>query len=218
MRRLFNALLLKGLWKCEPIHAIMIWILLAFLGWFGSPYFIYHAIGAPEPATAPRYVGTLRVAGELQRSKTGWKPPKYFIRTSQGEIEIHCDYLPYPTECSLFHDFHKRYPEMIYEIGYDRYWGIDFIRYPANVPPRLQEYGAPHIISQRRKNFLKYHQTPAALFVLASLIYAYLVWQSYENSRPKRPPDTDTPSPKPDAAKESAALTQLKKTKSLFDR
>jgi hypothetical protein len=107
---------------------------------------------------------------------------------------------------------------MIYEIGYDRYWGVDFIRFPDSVPQRLQEHGAPHIVSQGRKVFLKYHQTPAVLFVFAFLTYAYLVWQAYENSKPKKPGDPDPSPPQPDAPKEPAELTQLKKSKSFFDQ
>jgi hypothetical protein len=108
MRRLLDALLLKGLWKFKPIHVLAFWVFLAYQGWMGSPYFMYYFVGAPEPGTAQRYVGTLRVEGELQRSKTGWIPPRYFIRTNQGEKEIHCDYLPSPNECSMFYDFHKK--------------------------------------------------------------------------------------------------------------
>lgn len=218
LRKFIDALLLKGLWKFEPIHVIALWCILAFLGWMGGPYFMYHVVGAPEPGTAPRYVGTLRVEGELQRSRFGWKPPRYFIRTSKREVEVHCDYLPYPSECSLFHDFYKQYPQMEYEVGYDRYWGIDFIRYPNYLSQKLQEYGAPHIISQRRRGFLKYHRTPATLFVFALLLYAYFIWQSYENCKPKKPGDPDVSPPKPDAPREPAELTRLKKSKSLFDQ
>jgi hypothetical protein len=218
MHRLLNALLLKGLWKFKPIHVVVFWLFMAYQGWMASPYFMYYVVGAPAPGTAQRYVGTLRVEGELQRSKTGWIPPRYFIRTSKGEIEVHCDYLPYPIECSLFHNFYKQDPNMVYEVGYDRYWGIDFIRYPNYVSQKLQEYGAPHIISQSRYVFLKYHRTPAAIFFFAFLLYAYCIWQSYENSNPKKSGTPDASPPKPDAHKQPAELTKLKKTKSFFDQ
>jgi hypothetical protein len=218
MRRLFDALLLQGLWKFKPIHVMVFWVFLAYQGWMGSPYFMYHVVGAPEPGTAQRYVGTLRVEGELQRSKTGWIPPRYFIRTNQGEREVHCSYLPYPIECSLFHNFYKQYPQMEYELGYDRYWGIDFIRYPDYVSQKLQEYGASHIVSQRRQAFLKFHSIPAALFLIAFLFYASFIWQAYDDSKPKKPGDSDAPPPNPAAVKEPAELAQLKKTKSLFDQ
>jgi hypothetical protein len=118
----------------------------------------------------------------------------------------------------MFYDFHKIYPGIIYEVGYDQYWGVDFIRYPSNVSERLQEHGAPKIVTSRRQVFLKYHRTPATLFVFAFLLYAYLIWQSYENSKPKKSLDPDAPSSKPDTATESTELTKLKKTQSLFDQ
>jgi hypothetical protein len=140
--RLLSALLLHGLWKFKPIHVLVFWVFLAYQGWLGSPYFMYHVVGAPEPGTAQRYVGTLRVQGELQRTKTGWIPPRYFIRTNQGEVEVHCGYRPYLRECSKFYDFHKIYPDMIYSVGYDRYWGMDYIKYPDPIPLRYQANSA----------------------------------------------------------------------------
>lgn len=218
MRRLFDALLLKGLWKFKAIHVIAFWCFMAYQGWMASPYFMYYVVGAPEPGTAQRYVGTLRVEGELQRSKTGWIPPRYFIRTSKGEVEVHCGYMPYTRECWRFYDFHKRFPAMIYEIGYDEYWGLDFIKYFGEVSPKFQENGLPEIINIGRKASLIPHQTPATIFFFAFLLYAYLIWQAYENSNPKKSGDPDASPPKPDIAKEPAELTQLKKTKSFFDQ
>jgi hypothetical protein len=49
IRRLWGALLLKGVWKFKPIHAVVFWVFLAYQGWMGSPYFMYHVVGAPEP-------------------------------------------------------------------------------------------------------------------------------------------------------------------------
>jgi hypothetical protein len=190
MHRLLNALLLKGLWKFKPIHVVVFWLFMAYQGWMASPYFMYYVVGAPEPGTAQRYVGTLRVEGELQRSKTGWIPPRYFIRTNQGEKEIHCGYRPYLRECWRFYDFQKRFPAMIYEIGYDEYWGLDFIKYLGDASPKLQENGLPEIISIGRKASLIQHRTPATLFIFALLIYA----------------------------KQPAELNKLKKSKSLFDQ
>lgn len=216
--RILNAVLLRGLWKFKPIHVFALLVFLAYQGWLGSPYFMYYFVGAPEPGTAQRYVGTLRVEGELQRTKTGWIPPRYFIRTNQGEVEIHCGYKPYLRECWRFYDFHKHFSTMIYEIGYDRYWGIDYIRYPSDVSPKFQENGLPEIINTGRKASLIQHQTPAIIFFFIFLLYLYLIWQTYENSKPKRPPDADTLSLNPDAAKEPTELTKLKQTKSFFDQ
>ena len=218
VRRLWGALLLKGVWRFEPIHAVVFWVFLGYMGWFGSPYFMYHFVGAPEPGTAPRYVGTLRVEGELQRTRTGWKPPRYFIRTNQGDKEIHCGYRPYPRECWRFYDFHKRFPEMNYQVGYDGYWGIDYIKYPNDASPKLHENGLPEIINLGRKTSLLQHQTSATLFIFAFLLYAYLVWQSYENSNPKKLLESDASPPKPGPTKEPAELTKLKKEQSLFDQ
>jgi hypothetical protein len=63
MKKLTEALLLKGLWKIKPIHVVLFWLFMAYQAWMGSPYFMYYVVGAPEPGTAPRYVGKLRVEG-----------------------------------------------------------------------------------------------------------------------------------------------------------
>jgi hypothetical protein len=151
MRRLFDALLLKGLWKFKPIHVLAFWCFMAYHGWMASPYFMHYVVGAPEPGTAPRYVGTLLIEGELQRSKTGWIPAKYFIRTASGDVEFHCGYPPYRRECSvlasgLLSSYHGLQPV---EVGVDPYWGVDFMKFPPPYEHFNDRYEPKSVVSRR---------------------------------------------------------------------
>ncbi len=138
MRRLFDALLLKGLWKFKPIHVVAFWCFMAYQGWMASPYFMYYVVGAPEPGTAQRYVGTLIIEGSLRRTKSGWIPPRYFIRTASGDVEFHCGFLPYTKSCFLHDDnFRGLTP---FEVGYDPYWGVDFRKYPPPYAHFTKDY------------------------------------------------------------------------------
>ena len=60
MKKLTEALLLKGLWKIKPIPVVLFLLFMAYQAWMGNPYFMYYVVGAPEPGTAPRYVGKLK--------------------------------------------------------------------------------------------------------------------------------------------------------------
>ena len=117
MRRLFDALLLKSVWKFKPIHGVMLVLFLAFEFWMISPYFMYYVVGAPEPGTAPRYVGKLRVEGELRRTGSGWIPPRYFLETDRGDVVFHCGFLPYKKECPVARVYQGLHPV---EVGIDR--------------------------------------------------------------------------------------------------
>ena len=152
MRRIFDAFLLKGLWKFKPIHVIAFWCFMAYQGWMASPYFMYYVVGAPEPGTAPRYVGTLRIEGKLQRTNRGWIPPRYFVVTKNGEVEFHCGYPPYIRECAglargLLSSYDGLHP---IEVGLDSYWGVDFMKFP---PPyeHFNERYEPQWVSSRRE-------------------------------------------------------------------
>ncbi len=150
IRRLFDALLLKGLWKFKPIHVVAFWLFMSYQGWMASPYFMYYVVGAPEPGTAQRYVGTLVIEGKLQRTKSGWIPPRYFIRTAAGDVEFQCGYPPYRRQCTglaggLLSSYHGLQP---FEVGFDPYWGVDYMKFPppyehfnGNYEPQWVTYG-----------------------------------------------------------------------------
>jgi hypothetical protein len=99
MQRFIDALMLKGTWKPKPFHVVLLAVFLAYQGWMASPYFMHYVVGAPDPGSAPRRVGKLRVEGELRRTGAGWTPPRYFLETRQGDVEFHCGYLPYKRAC-----------------------------------------------------------------------------------------------------------------------
>jgi hypothetical protein len=91
------------------------------------PFWRFYLIGAPAPGTAPRYVGEVSIVGDMIRTRYGWRPRKYFIQTLEGPKELRCGFWPSYTSCPIV--YRSRVGE-IYEIGYDPYWGVDYIKYP----------------------------------------------------------------------------------------
>lgn len=184
MRRIFDALLLKGLWKFKPIHVIAFWCFMAYQGWMASPYFMYYVVGAPEPGTAQRYVGTLRIKGETTRGKSGSIPPRYFLDTEKGEVEFHCDYRPIKLDCMPWIGWHtlkkpSKYIGQKMEIGYHPYWGIDHLKLPHQIGTTEQRTASNEVM-EVRLNGLSYHKNSLAFFICLVLLYLYLIWQAIE--------------------------------------
>lgn len=188
--RLLGAMLLHGLWKLQWYQTVfLLWPMILSAAWGASPYFMVYVVGMPEPGTAPRYVGTIRFEGKLQRTKTGWIPPTYFIQTSKGDVEFHCRYRPSKNECWFNAGLgSKPNPDDIYEIGYDPYWGLDYIKYPPKLS-KLDEYGDPKIISRGRIGSLSNHKRDAVWLCFLFLSYISLIWLTYQKSAPKQPPE-----------------------------
>jgi hypothetical protein len=183
--RILSAVLLHGLWKLRWYQTVFIlWPMLIVAAWGASPYFMVYVVGMPEPGTAPRYVGTVRFEGELQRTKTGWIPPKYFIQTSNGEVEFHCGYLPYFRECGRFHGLTGgEHTADIYEVGYDPYWGVDYIKYPAWLT-HLNADTVPKQVISTRLLYLERHFRSLMWFSFLLLLYFYLIWLTHQKSAP----------------------------------
>lgn len=197
MKKFFDVLMLKGLWKIKPIHVVMFWLLLVYQAWMGSPYFMYYVVGAPEPGTAPRYVGKLRVSGELQRTRDGWIPPRYFVQTPQGEVEFHCGYLPYKRECFPLGDDKRIEPEGLIVVGADPYWGVDYMKLPFKpvYAHRNDYFESLESKKNLRTLFLPAHRWSAIRFCLGAFVYMLAVmlsaWFS-SSPRPRRPGDPPT--------------------------
>ena len=183
-RRFIRAIALHRYWKFRWYHAVLIWLMLAAYGWGASPYFMVHMGGMPETGTAPRYTGTIRTEGELTRTKNGWKPPKYFIRTSEGDVEFHCGYLPSRRECWLYGVFAGK-PDSgdVYEIGYDRYWGVDYIKYPDKIATKLDP-NKLNSIQNWRIHYLPYQNRDLAWFCVILSVYIIVVCLAYCASDP----------------------------------
>jgi hypothetical protein len=182
LRSFGRALLLRGLWHFRWYHVLAIWPLLAVQAWFAGPYLLVPQ-HVPKPGTFPRYVGTIRVEGQPQRGNNRNIPPRYFIRTAQGEVEFHCGYRPHRSECLLTNMLGPRPdPGDVYEIGYDRYWGIDYIKHPPRLSG-LDERGTPQEVTRWRMHYLRYHRVDAFVFVAAFLAYAWLVYEAYRKQR-----------------------------------
>ena len=184
--RLVGAFLLHGLWKLRWYHTVLLWLMILAYGWGASPYLMVYAVGMPEPGTAPRYMGTVRVEGKFERTRNGWKPPKYFIQTNKGDVELHCGYLPSRKECWMLMYVPKTdFAGNVFNIGYDWYWGIDYIKYPAALTPR--DVGEiPRVIHKSRLIDLKTHYNDAVWFLALLLGYFLLIWHAYRTSDPKR--------------------------------
>jgi hypothetical protein len=212
--RIFSAVLLHGLWKLRWYQTVFIlWPMLIVAAWGASPYFMVYVVGMPEPGTAPRYVGTVRFEGELQRTKTGWIPPKYFIQTSNGEVEFHCRYLPKKGECWFTPVLGaKPKPDDVYEIGYDPYWGIDFIKYPQRLSV-MNDYGESKNISRGRVASLYAYTRNAVLFGFMCCCYLYFIWLTYKKSDPMRKPDTDSLIAKPSPPESDLLITEKQPSK-----
>jgi hypothetical protein len=142
------------------------------------------------------------------------KAPKYFIKTNKGEVEFHCGYLPYRKVCWLAVVYFKKpEPDEIYEIGYDPYWGLDFIKYPERIA-QLNDYGSAKAIISNRYARLESHISDLRWLCFLVLGYFVLVWLAYKASDLNPPqnlpyPDT-TPSPLKPSAENSAAQTPNK--------
>lgn len=180
--RLLRAITLHGFWKFRWYHGVLIWLMLAAYAWGASPYFMAYVVGMPEPGTAPRYTGTVRMQGELQATKSGWKPPKYFIKTDKGEVEFHCGYKPQQAECGRFHrSMFQENPSDIYEIGYSPYWGVDFIKYPPRFA-HLNEDSLPKYVTSGRLSKLNRHLGDLWSLFWGLSLYLLLVWFAYKLS------------------------------------
>ena len=191
--RVVAAVLLHGLWKLRWYHAVLLWLMILAYGWGASPYLMVYVVGMPEPGTAPRYTGTIRVEGKLERTKNGWKPPKYFIQTSNGDVEFHCGYLPVRNQCLLSAVLGTQPIEGgIYEIGFDPYWGLDYIKYP---PPleKMNQNRTPSLIVQARLSDLRWHKSDAVWIVALLSGYFSLIWHAYRSSNPNRLVPTSEP-------------------------
>ena len=184
--RLIAAVLLHGLWKLRWYHTVLLWLMILAYGWGASPYLMVYVVGMPEPGTAPRYTGTIRVEGKIQLSKNGFKPPTYFIQTNKGDVEFHCGYLPARSECLLSAVLGTQPIDGgLYEIGFDPYWGLDHIKYP---PPleKMNENRTPSLIAQKRLSYLHWHKSDAMWFLALILGYLILIRLAYKTSDPER--------------------------------
>ena len=188
--RLLSAVLLHGLWKLRWYQTVFIlWPMLLVAAWGASPYFMVYVVGMPAPGTAPRYTGTIRVEGDFQFTKNGTKPPKYFIKTNSGETEFHCGYLSYRQICWLAVVYRiKPEPNEIYEIGYNPYWGLDYIKYPERIA-KLDDYGSANAITRNRYAALKNHLKDLMSLCFFSLGYLLLIWLAYKKSAPNCNPE-----------------------------
>jgi hypothetical protein len=175
LRKLLSAAIFKSGGKLKPVHALGLVAALVFYGWQGSPYFMLYIVGPPEPGTAPRFVGTLREEGTLVRTRNGWIPPRYFIATNAGEIEVHCGYRPIRTECHGFSQEVRKGLVPI-QVGQDDYWGVDYIK---SIPKytHLDDRGSTTSVAYGRFSDLRAHKSPAIIFCLLLLSYlALVVW------------------------------------------
>jgi hypothetical protein len=195
--RILSAVLLHGLWKLRWYHTMLLWLSVLAYAWSASPYFMVYVVGMPEPGTAPRYIGTIRVEGEFQFTRNGSKPPKYFIKTDKGETEFHCGYLPYRQICWLAVVFRvKPEPNEIYEIGYAPFWGLDYIKYPDRIA-KLNDYGSAKAIVSSRYSELKNHLNDLRWLCFLLFGYLVLIWLAYQGSNPLHKPNTPYPDAKP---------------------
>ena len=97
-------------------------------------------------------------------------------------MEFHCGYRPARSECWLSTMSGVRpEPDETYEIGYDPYWGIDYIRHPRRLSG-LDDRGTPQEVTMWRIYLLRYHRVDAFVFVTALLVYAWLVHAAYRKS------------------------------------
>jgi hypothetical protein len=175
LRKLLSAAIFKSGGKLKPVHALGLVVALVFYGWQGSPYFMLYIVGPPEPGTAPRFVGTLREEGTLVRTRNGWIPPRYFIATNAGEIEVHCGYRPIRTECHGFSQ-EVRKDLIPIQVGHDNYWGIDYIKSTPRYA-HLDDRGSTTSVAYGRFSHLRAHKSPAIIFCLLLLSYlALVVW------------------------------------------
>jgi hypothetical protein len=183
LRKLLNAAMFKSGGKLKPVHALGLVVALVFYGWQGSPYFMLYIVGPPEPGTAPRFIGTLREEGTLVRTRNGWIPPRYFIATSTGEIEVHCGYRPRRTEC---HGFSQEVRKGLIpiQVGHDNYWGIDYIKSTPKFA-YLDDRGSTTSVAYRRFSHLQDHKSSAIIFCLLVISYLALVAWTFLSLRSK---------------------------------
>lgn len=183
--RLLSAITLHRLWRLRWYQTVFIlWPMLVVAAWGASPYFMVYVVGMPAPGTAPRYTGTIRFEGELQRTKSGWIPTEYFIQTSKGDVEFHCGYRPKRSQCWFTTVLGiKPAPEDVYEIGYDPYWGLDYIKYPDHLS-KLNDYGEAKNISNSRVALLYKHERSVIWLCFLFATYLYLIWLAYSKSGP----------------------------------
>jgi len=118
----------------QPLATLRQWLLLVLLSaaavaatLASLPFWRYHFGDVPFPGTAPRYVGEVRVVGELEWVGKGWRPPRYFIETDSGPVEFRCGFWPSFTTCPVPN---RSREGRVFEVGIDPIWGVDYIKYP----------------------------------------------------------------------------------------
>ena len=185
-KRFLRALWLADLFDDEPAYWLPILFSLAYLLWMSSPYLIYNTLGMPTAGMAPRYVGTLKVVGVERYSRSGIAPPRYYVSTSNGDVEFHCGVLPSRQRC-----FYSRQSlDGIHpiEVGIDHFWGIDYIKFPDQysqhneVKPESAEYYRNSVIrepmyaaTKEEKAVFKPNQYWTAFAVLNVCCLVYVV-------------------------------------------
>lgn len=100
-----------------------------YMTWVNLPAWRYRLVGAPAPGTAPRHIGTVEVEGESKYRGRMEIPPRYFIVTEHGRVEFHCGFRPVPRTC-WFVSYQRPRTDEVFEIGYDEYWGVDYVKLP----------------------------------------------------------------------------------------
>lgn len=105
--------------------------IIAFCAWASSPLLRFCIFGAPSPGTAPRYTGLLEVEGKTDYRYDGAHPPRYFVLTDGGRVEFHCGIGSRRKVCRVPD---RPRADDTYVIGYDAYWGVDYIKYPRDEP------------------------------------------------------------------------------------
>lgn len=142
--------------------------------WAAWPYWRFHVFGSPTPGTAPRFTGSVEVVGELTRTRRGWRPPKYFVHAGDTRVEFRCGFRPNFTSCPMGH---RPGTDEQFEIGYDEYWGVDYIKYP---PQRGQVFiweGARVIEARRR------HAAASAGYHWTVLLFLFMIFFSIKRLR-----------------------------------
>jgi hypothetical protein len=109
------------------LSAVLLFAAAPYCAYASLPFWRFYLIGAPTPGTSPRYLGEVSLVGNIKYSRRGKAiPPRYILTTASGTIELKCGFWPNRSLCPISE---SRAGE-IYEIGFDEYWGIDYIKYP----------------------------------------------------------------------------------------
>lgn len=176
-RSFLSCLFLRGFSKLRLVNTIFLWLVIANFGWLSSPVFMYYVIGVPKLEEVKTYEGVVRVEGHDHYSRSGkLMPPRYFLDTSKGVVELHCGIKMSPSDCTHL-GFSSAVKDMRVSLAYDTYFGVLAVTYSGRFRELLSDRHYEDIKQGLGEEVWYDHKRYFYMFVFLLGLYAYWLYR-----------------------------------------